>query len=63
MGLTRHCFKWAFLREFSDLLFKKDNIENENKVGHCFQETEFQGDLGGAKMICGPFSPIRSSKM
>lgn len=49
MGLPRHCFNWAFLREFSGLLFKKENIEDKNKVvvvGHRLQEKEFRGFRG-----------------
>lgn len=60
MGLPRHCSNWAFLREFSGLLFKKENIEDKNKVvvvGHRLEEREFRGfgGGGGVKMICRPF--------
>lgn len=58
MSLPRHCFNWAFLREFSGLLFLKENIEDKNKevvVGHRLQEKEFRGFRGGVKMICRPF--------
>lgn len=49
MGLLRHCFNWAFLREFSGRRFKKENIEDKNKVvvvGHRLQEKEFRGFRG-----------------
>lgn len=49
MGLPRHCFNWAFLKEFSGLQFKKENTEDKNKVlvvGHHIQEKEFSGFKG-----------------
>lgn len=64
MGLPRHCFNWAFLREFSAPVLKKENIEDKNKVvavGHRLQERGVQGiqeeeeeGEGGVKMICRP---------
>lgn len=56
MGLLGHCFNWAFLGEFSGLLFKKENIEDRNKVAvvGCRQQ-EFGWIQEGVKMICRPF--------
>lgn len=56
MGLLGHCFNWAFLGEFSGLLFKKENIEDRNKVAvvGCRRQ-EFGWIQEGVKMICGPF--------
>lgn len=56
MGLPGHCFNWAFLGEFSGLPFKKENIEDRNKVAvvGCRQQ-EFEWIQEGVKMICRPF--------
>lgn len=58
MGLLGHCFNWAFLGEFSGLLYEKEHIEDRNKVaavGHRRQEKEFGWIQEGVKMICRPF--------
>lgn len=65
MGLLGHCFNWALLGESPGLLFKKENIEDGNKVaavGHRRQQKEFGWIREGGKMIWRPFSPIRSSE-
>lgn len=56
MGLLGLCFNWAFLGEFSGLLFKKENIEDRNKVAvvGCRRQ-EFGWIQEGVKMICRPF--------
>lgn len=57
-GLTEPLFAWAFLGEFSGLLYEKELIEARNKVvavGHRRQEKEFRWIQEGVKMIWRPF--------
>lgn len=60
MALLGHCFNWAFLGEFSGLLFKKENIEDRNKkkwrlLATVDRRRSFGGIREGVKMICRPF--------
>lgn len=58
MGLLGHCCNWAFLEEFSGLLYEKEHIEDRMKVaavGHRRQGKEFWWIREGVKMICRPF--------